>query len=84
MGARRIRREQRQTDMAESRRVNSLVKDKERIRRDARMLGLVRQGKLPYIPAVMSWLSAQLDKPSARITQADVDRVVQNATAAKA
>lgn len=84
MGARRIRREQRQTDMAESRRVNSLLKDKERIRRDTRMLGLVRQGRLPYIPAVMSWLSAKLDKPAGRITQADVDQVVKTASAAKA
>ena len=75
MGARRIRREQRQVDMAESRRVNSLVKDKERARRDVRMLGLIKNGTLPYIPSVMSWLSARLDKPSNRITQADVDKV---------
>jgi len=26
----------------------------------------------------MSWLSAELDKPSTRITQADVDQVVQS------
>jgi hypothetical protein len=83
MGARRIRREQRQTDMATSRRVNSLVKDKERVRRDVRMLGLLKQGKYPYTPAVMSWLSARLDKPSGRITQADVDQVLKTAPAAK-
>ena len=35
--------------------------------------------KLPYIPAVMSWLSTKLDKPASRITQADVDQVVQGA-----
>jgi hypothetical protein len=84
MGARRIRREQRQTDMAESRRVNGMVKTKERDRRDARMVGLLKTSKLPYTPAILSWLSAKLDKPSGRITQADVDQVVKNTAAAKA
>jgi hypothetical protein len=79
MGARRIRREQRQVDMSVSRRVNSLIKDKERARRDLRMLGLIKSGKLPYIPSVMSWLSTKLDKPSSRITQADVDQVAKGA-----
>jgi hypothetical protein len=74
MGARRIRREQRQTDMAESRMRNGIVKTKERARREARMLDTLKKGKLPFGKAVMSWLSARLDKPSARITQADVDK----------
>jgi hypothetical protein len=77
MGARRIRREQRQFDMALSRRTNGLIKQKERIRRRKRMLDLIKaSGELPYTPAVMSWLSAELDKPSTRITQADVEKVV--------
>jgi hypothetical protein len=67
---------QRQVDMKTSRRKNGVVKTKERARRDSRMLGLLKQGKLPYIPAVMSWMSAQLDKPSGRITQADVDALL--------
>src|SRR5438874_430047 len=67
VGARRIRREQRQIDMAESRRVNGMDKDKERVRRDSRMLGLVKQGKMPYTPGVLSWLSVKLDKPAGRI-----------------
>jgi hypothetical protein len=79
MGARRIRREQRQFDMALSRRTNSPRKVKERARRDARLREVVQKGKLPYTPAVMSWLSAQLDKPSGRITQSDVDRLVKQA-----
>ena len=74
MGARRIRREQRQTDMAESRLRNGIVKTKERARRNARMADTLKSGKLPYGKAVMSWLSAQIDKPSTRITQADVDK----------
>jgi hypothetical protein len=81
MGARRIRREQRQVDMTESRRFNSLLKDKERARRDLRMLDLIQKSKLPFIPSVMSWLSTKLDKPAGRITQADVDQVVNNAKA---
>jgi hypothetical protein len=78
MGARRIRREQRQYDMALSRRTNGLVKQKERERRRKRMLEIIHAaGKLPYTPVVMSWLSVELDKPSTRITQEDVDRVVK-------
>lgn len=76
MGARRIRREQRQADMAQSRQVNGIRKVAERERRRVRMIGLVKQGKLPYTPPVMSWLSEQLDKPSRLITQAEVDRLV--------
>ena len=76
MGARRIRREQRREDMAESRHRNGIRKAKERERRDARMLELVKGGKLPFTPPIMSWLSAKLDKPSRQIRQADVDALV--------
>jgi hypothetical protein len=79
MGARRIRREQRATDMAESRRVNGLRKMKERARRQTRMVELLQKGKLPYTPAIMSWLSQVLDKKSTRIVQADVDKVLAQA-----
>jgi hypothetical protein len=51
-------------------------KTKERARRQSRMVEIIKKGKLPYTPAVMSWLSAQLDKPSSRIAQADVDRLL--------
>ena len=77
MGARRIRREQRAYDMAESRRNNGMLKMKERIRRHNRMLEMVKKGKLPYTPPVMSWLSAELNKPSRQIVQADVDKLLQ-------
>jgi hypothetical protein len=76
MGARRIRREQRQHDMKESRRTNGLLKVKERGRRDRRMVEIVKKGQLPYLPSVMSWLSAKLDKPSRLITADDVKKVV--------
>jgi hypothetical protein len=79
MGARRIRREQRQVDMAESRQVNGLKKRKERGRRDQRLTEALGKGKLPYTPTIMSWLSHHLGKPSTRITQADVDRVLSEA-----
>ena len=51
---------------------NRIFKDRERARRDARMVDAVRAGELPYAPTVMSWLSRKLDKPSTRITPADV------------
>jgi hypothetical protein len=76
MGARRIRREQIQVDQAESRRRNGIVKVKERARRDARMIQTIKKGQLPFAPHVMSWLSVKLDKPSSRITQADVQKVL--------
>jgi hypothetical protein len=76
MGARRIRREQRQLDMATSRIENGMQKRKERARRDLRMKALAKKGKLPYAPAVMSWLSVQLKKPSSRITQTEVDKLL--------
>ena len=72
MGARRIRREQRTNDQLESRHVNGFRKDKERIRRDARMLELAKKSPFPYIPSVLSWLSVKLDKPGTKITEADV------------
>ncbi len=77
MGARRIRRDQIAHDQKLSRRVNGVLKVKERARRDARIGALVQQGKLPYIPSVMSWLSSKLDKPSTLITQEEVDQLVK-------
>jgi len=77
MGARRLRREQRQVDMAESRQRNGTLKEAERARRKGRMIDLIRKGKLPYTPPVMSWLSTQLDKPSRLITQEEVDALVR-------
>jgi hypothetical protein len=78
MGARRIRREQRRVDMDLSRRTNGMRKMDERERRNARMTELLKKGKLPYTPSVMSWLSAQLDKPASRIVQADVDGLLKS------
>ncbi len=76
MGARRIRREQRREDMAESRHRNGIRKSKERARRDARMMEVVKKGKVPYTPPVLSWLSARLNKPGRLITQEDVTRLL--------
>ncbi len=76
MGARRIRREQRREDMAESRHRNGILKAKERERRATRMLDTIKKGKLPYTPPVMSWLSGRLDKPSRLITQQDIDKLL--------
>jgi hypothetical protein len=73
MGARRIRREQRRVDMAESRLINGIRKVSERARRRKRLHAIVSKSKLPYAPVVMSWLSAELDKPSRLITQEEVD-----------
>ncbi len=72
MGARRIRREQRQVDMKKSRHINGIKKANERARRRTRMLELMRKSQLPYTPPVLSWLSVELDKPGRLITAEDV------------
>jgi hypothetical protein len=76
MGARRIRRDQRQFDMKLSRRVNGMRKSKERVRRDVRMREIITKGKFPYTPSIMSWLSVQLDKPSTKIVEDDVKKLL--------
>jgi hypothetical protein len=77
MGARRIRREQRQLDMRESRQRNGLLKAKERVRRVHCMLDLLKkQGKLPFTPPLMSFLSSELKKPSRLITQEEVNEFI--------
>lgn len=77
MGARRIRREQRQHDQRQSRKVNGMVKTKERARRQDRMVELLKKGEFPYTPTLQSWLSETLNKPASRITQADVEELLK-------
>ena len=61
-----------QMDAVQTKARNRIFKDRERARRDSRMVDAVRAGKLPYAPTVMSWLSRKLEKPSTKITSADV------------
>ena len=79
MGARRIRRDQIQRDQKMSRKENGILKTKERARRDTRMIGVIKDKKLPFLPAVMSWLSIKLDKPSRLISQEEVDQLAKQA-----
>ena len=65
-------RRRRRADAAETTARNKIVKNKERARRDARMLEKVKGGSLPYTPFVMSWLSRKLDKRASRITPEDI------------
>jgi hypothetical protein len=53
---------------AQSRTVNGLLKRKERKNRDARMQELLKKGSFPYTPAIMSWVSVKLGKPTTLIT----------------
>ena len=76
MGLRRTRLDLRMSDQRVSRKVNGTRKTKERDRRDERVLGLVKAGKLPFTPVVLSWLSTALNKPGRLITQADVDKLL--------
>ena len=69
---RKLRREHRRGDALATRAENTIVKTKERARRDARMIEKIKDGSLPYAPTVMSWLSRQLGAKSTRITQDQV------------
>ena len=77
MGARGIRLGQRQSDQRQSRIRNGHLKKKERKRRDDRMRAILKQSKPPYTPAIRSWLSDKLGKPSRRISPADVKKVLE-------
>jgi hypothetical protein len=76
MGARRIRREQRRFDQNLSRRTNGMKKDDERERRAERIKALIGKAKFPYTPVIRSWLSQELNKPSTRITEDDVKKLL--------
>jgi len=69
---RKLRREQRRSDELSTRAENTILKTKERARRDARMMAKISGGSLPYSPVVMSWLSRKLGVRSSRITQDQV------------
>jgi len=72
MGHRRQRLDQRDSDARAQKQVNKIRKGREHVRRDARMMDVVKSGSLPYTPDVMSWLSRELDKPSSKITSDDI------------
>jgi hypothetical protein len=76
MGARRIRREQRQHDQKLSRLVNGFKKVNERERRKTRMVAIIKSGEFPYTPAVQSWLSAEIGKPMRQIKPDDVKKLI--------
>jgi len=78
---RKMRFEYRMANAAETRKRNEARKVAERQRRDARMLRKIANGSLPYTHDAMSWLSRKLDKPSAKITDADVQSVVKELNA---
>ncbi|MSR52725.1 MAG: hypothetical protein EXS09_05480 [Gemmataceae bacterium] len=78
MGVRRKRKDRILANQQTSRIENGHLKRSERSRRDARLKDLVQKGKLPFTPPVLSWLSAELDKPGRLITQADVDKYLKS------
>ena len=63
---------------------NGHLKRKERTSRDAKMVALIKAGKFPYIPSVMSWASTQLGKRASMLTEAEVRALAEpKAEAAK-
>ena len=75
MGARRDRLDGRLAKAMKTRRQNSPLKTKERSRRAANMIALIKRSEPPYTPAVMSWLSRQLGKPAKKITPQDIETI---------
>ena len=76
MGARRDRLDGRLAKAIKTRRHKSPIKTKERSRRAANMIALIKRSKPPYTPAVMSWLSRELDKPAKKITPQEIKGLV--------
>jgi len=76
MGQRRDRLDNRLAKAKATRQVNSLKKEKERNRREKQMMSILKTGQVPYTPAVMSWLSAKLDKKASNITETDISSVI--------
>lgn len=76
LNSRKRRKQMRQRDMRASRIENGMLKRKERTRRDASMTALVKKGTLPFTPAILDWLSVQIDKPGRLITPEDVQKLV--------
>ena len=55
---------------------NGHFKRKERNRKDERMLEAVKAGTLPYVPAIMSWISTKLNKRSSLLKAEDIQKLV--------
>ncbi len=70
-----IRRRDRE-DAAATKIVNRDRKDKERIRRRARMIATIKAAPMPYTAQVMSWLSREIGKPTTKITQEDITAAI--------
>jgi hypothetical protein len=73
---RKTRLDSRREYQKNTRRAKGVLKNAERTRRDERIIAKIRSTEAPYSPEVQSWLSAQLGKPSSRITDADVKALV--------
>jgi len=56
---------------------NGTRKRKERASRDARIIALIKTGTFPYIPSVMCWISTQLGKKAASVTEAEAKSLVK-------
>ena len=78
MGIRRKRKDRILAGQQESRIENGHEKREERARRDERLKTMVKAGRLPFTPPILSWLSVKLDKPGRLITQADVDSYLKS------
>jgi hypothetical protein len=70
-----------QSKQAISRPTNGQLKRKQNARRQALLVDLLKKGKLPYTPTVMSWLSVALDKPARYIKPEDVQNYLNSVKA---
>jgi hypothetical protein len=63
---------------AVSRAENSTRKRKGRANRDKAMLEIIKKGQYPFTPAIMSWVSEKLNKPSSKVSETEVWRLVSS------
>ena len=56
---------------------NGTIKRKERAKRDAKMVELLKKGKFPYIPSIQTWVSEKIGKPFTQVTEAEAHELTK-------
>jgi L-rhamnose isomerase len=73
---RKVRLDSRRANQKITRRFNGVGKQTERVRREARIIAKIKASKGDFAPEVKSWISAQLGKRFAVITDDEIQQLV--------
>lgn len=81
MGDRGDRRRLTALKQKESKSINGPKKAAERVRREKRMMALLKTAKPPYGKLLRNWLAVRTGKPEAQITADDAAKLLKAASA---